>query len=282
MDRDGVEGQVLYNGLPGLNRLDPELQVECIRAFNDWTIDFAKARPDRLISLGYMPTHSGEAAAAELRYCAKQGLKGVQFLPFDAYRPVWHAMWEPLWQAADETGLSVGMHLGGGQWSTARSEWAKEPGAQKRGAGAMGRITVPNQLDEVLVSMVMCGAMDRYPNLRVVIAECSIGWIPYILEKMDRKYAEMHPTGRDDAPDLKLQPSEYWRRQMYATFQEDPVGVKFLDMIGEDNVLWASDYPHPDSTWPESHPTNEAVFQGLPATTARKILRDSTRRLYVG
>jgi predicted TIM-barrel fold metal-dependent hydrolase len=281
MDQDGVEGQVLYNGLTGLNKLDPELLTDCIRAFNDWNIEFAKVAPGRLLSLGYLPTHSGEAAAAEVYHCAKGGLKGVQFLPFEAYRPVWHGMWEPVWKACNETGLSVGMHLGGGQWSTPRGEWAKEPLAQNRGGQAMGRVTVPNQLDEALVGMVMCGAFDRNPRLKVVIAECSIGWIPFILERMDRKYAEMHPTGRDDAPDLKMKPSEYWHQHMYGTFQEDPVGIRLLDLLGPNTVCWASDYPHPDSTWPVSHKTNEEVFKDVDPKIVKMILRDNTRKLYV-
>ena len=282
MDRDRIESQVLFGGfIPNLPDRDPELNAICIHAYNNWVAEFCEADPKRLIGLGCVPGHDGEAAVTELYNCVRLGLRGIQFNPFQAYRPVWHEVWDPLWSAANETGIPINFHLGGGQWSAGRGLAGKEAGANNRGAAAMNRATVPSQLDEVLCGLILCGAMDRNPNLKVVLAESSIGWIPYMLEKLDRKYQEMHiDTQRDDAPDLELMPSGYWYRQMYATFQEDPVGMRLLDLLGIENVMWASDYPHPDSLWPESHPTVDTNFKGIDPKITRMILRENGVKLY--
>ena len=298
MDRDGIESQVLFGGfIPNLPDLDPELNSICINAYNSWIAEFSSDNPDRLIGLGCVPGHDGESAVRELYHCVELGLKGIQFNPFQAARPIWHETWDPLWSAANETGLPINFHLGGGQWSAGRWMPGKDlpgvdpslptptggsqAGAGNRGAAAMNRATVPSQLDEVLCSLILCGAMDRNPNLKVVLAESSIGWIPYMLEKLDRKYQEMHiDTQRDDAPDLEMMPSGYWYRQMYATFQEDPVGMRLLDLLGPQNVMWASDYPHPDSLWPESHPTVDLNFKGIDPKITRMILRENGVGLY--
>src|SRR4029077_19727927 len=94
----------------------------------------------------------------------------------------------------------------------------------------------------ILASVIQCGALERYPNLRIVLGESDIGWIPYVLERMDYEYEDRF---KGDLP-LKMTPSDYWRRQCRATFQYDRVGTKHLDDLGVENLLWASDYPHGD------------------------------------
>ena len=138
------------------------------------------------------------------------------------------------------------------------------------------------QLDEVLAALVLSGVLERHPKFRAVLGESSLGWIPYILEKMDQEY-DMRPRLRPiDTPKLKLKPSEYYQRQMYATFQEDHVGLKLLEELGEDTVLWASDYPHGDSVWPDSHQIVDRDMAGMDQAVVRKITRDNARRLYLG
>jgi len=118
----------------------------------------------------------------------------------------------------------------------------------------------------------------------LVVAESGIGWIPFALERMDHefgKYLEAREgwEARGGIP-LTMQPSEYFRRQVWATFQDDPAGVGLLSMIGEDRVMWASDYPHPDSTWPNSQRVIAAQMAGLPEDTRRKLTRENARALY--
>ena len=282
MDLDGVESQVLYGGLiVGFQQKDPELNGVCMRAYNEWISEFCQHSPKRFIGLGFLPVHDASAAVAELYRCAELKLRGVQFQPFDAYQPVWHPVWEPLWAAAAETKISVSFHTGAGQWTMPLHD-THLPGVPKnRGAYASGATVLPIQLDEVLTAIVLSGALMRHPALHIVLGESSIGWIPFVLDRMDRKYEECsggrHP--RYDAV-LKEIPSYYWNRQGHATFQNDPVGIHLLKFLGAHTVMWGSDYPHVDGVWPHSHETAEENFKGVDPAIAKMILRDNARQLY--
>ena len=107
----------------------------------------------------------------------------------------------------------------------------------------------------MLMSLIFSGALERFPNLKIVIGEAGLGWIPYVLQHMDLEWEDQFKD-----LDLKMKPSEYWHRQCYATYQTDPVGIRLLDILGEDNVMWGSDYPHPDGIWPD--------FAGVPRPRA--------------
>ncbi len=280
MDRDGVEAQVLYGGLiTGFQQKDPELNAICQRAYNEWTVEFCNSSPGRLIGLGFLPVHNVEAAVKEIRYCAKIGLRGVQFQPFDAYRQPWDEVWEPLWAASADTGVSISFHIGAGTWTTVFDDILGGP--KGRGATATFVATAPNQMDELLCSLVLSGVLHRHPDFQAVLGESSIGWIPYILERMDRKYEERHIRARkDDAADLDMMPSDYWKRQGHATFQEDPIGVQLLEYMGPQTVMWASDYPHTDSVWPESHETVDKMFKDVDPRVTKMVLRENGLKLY--
>ncbi len=130
-------------------------------------------------------------------------------------------------------------------------------------------------MSDVLLSMIFSGVMDRHPTLKVIIGEAGIGWIPYVLNRMDAEWEEQFKE-----LDLKMRPSEYWRRQCYATYQTDPIGTKLVDDIGEDNIMWASDFPHPDGIWPDSQEYIQRELGHLPAATQRKIVCDNAAKLY--
>jgi uncharacterized protein len=140
------------------------------------------------------------------------------------------------------------------------------------------------QLVDPLVGIIFSGVLERHPGVRLVLAEAGIGWIPYVLERMDHeydKYVEAREgwEARGGIP-IPLLPSEYFRRQVWATFQDDPAGLGLLSSIGEDRVMWASDYPHPDSTWPHSRRVIAAQMGGLPEDTRRKLTHDNASALY--
>jgi predicted TIM-barrel fold metal-dependent hydrolase len=140
------------------------------------------------------------------------------------------------------------------------------------------------QMDEPLAAVIFSGALERHPGLRIVLAETGIGWLPYMLERMDDTYQRFV-----DAADywrangglrLSMPPSEYWKRQIWATFQLDLVGLRLVDVLGASRVMWASDYPHADSTWPDSRRAIEENFRGVAEATRRRILCDNARELY--
>ena len=188
--------------------------------------------------------------------------------------------WDPLWEAAAETGIVLGFHLGGGLRTVAFS------GPHAADAGNMGvRVSCSTlQMDEPLAAVVFSGALERYPGLRIVLAETGIGWLPYMIERMDDTYQKFLDAGEywraHGGLRLTMEPSAYFRRQIWATFQTDYAGLRLLDVLGEHRVMWASDYPHADSTWPDSRKVVEDNFTDVAPAARRRILCDNARELY--
>jgi len=279
--RDGVEAEIIY-GIIGISRGllqgnkgigDPELLAVVYHAYNDYIADFNRSIPGRFFGLGCLPNHDAGAAADELRYCAERGLPGAVLVPWTRAMPVWHEMWEPLWTTAEETGLVLSFHVFEGGGVTVGHEIR---GVRHPAASGAWTVVAPLQLDEILSSVILCGVPERHPKLKLVLGESGIGWLPYILERLDDTYEERL------ADDLRLPllPSDYFKRQIYATFQKDFHGVRAMAEIAPDNVMWGSDYPHRDGTWPFSQKAIEAEFQGVDESTKRKMLWENVRRVY--
>jgi predicted TIM-barrel fold metal-dependent hydrolase len=137
-------------------------------------------------------------------------------------------------------------------------------------------VVAPMQMDEILVSVILAGVCERHPRLKLVLGESGIGYLPYILERLDDTYEERLA---DDLR-LPLPPSAYFKRQIYATFQKDFHGVRAMAEIAPDNVMWGSDYPHRDGTWPFSGKAIEEQFRGIDEAIQKKMLWENVRRLY--
>jgi predicted TIM-barrel fold metal-dependent hydrolase len=130
-------------------------------------------------------------------------------------------------------------------------------------------------MSNILTSMIFSGVFERYPRIKLVLGESGIGWIPYVLWRMDAEW-------EDQFKDLSLTmpPSEYWKRQCWATYQTDPIGVKLLDDLGVGKVMWGSDFPHPDGVWPDSREYIARELGHLPAEVRRKVVCENAGKLY--
>jgi predicted TIM-barrel fold metal-dependent hydrolase len=280
MDRDGVDATVMYGPIVPLLIPDPELRRVCYRAYNDWLAEFCATAPKRLVGVGLIPIDDARSAAEEVRYLKKIGVRTGMLLAARVQTPLWEDAWEPLWEAGAESGLPIGFHLSGGHRTVVMS------GPKAHAPGNMGvRVSCSTiQMDEPLAAVIFSGALERHPGLKIVLAETGIGWLPYMLERMDDTYQKFL-----DAPDfwqkagglaITMPPSAYFRRQIWATFQTDRAGLRLLDTLGEDRVMWASDYPHADSTWPESQKAIAENFRDVPPRARRRVLCDNARELY--
>jgi predicted TIM-barrel fold metal-dependent hydrolase len=280
MDRDGIDATVMYGPIVPLLIADPDLRRVCYHAYNDWLAGFCATAPERFVGVGLIPIDDPKSAADAVRSLRQLGLRTGMFLAARVELPLWDEAWEPLWEAAAETGIPLGFHLGGGlrtvQWS----------GPKATRAGNMGvRVACATlQMDEPLAAVIFSGALERHPGLRIVLAETGIGWLPYMLERLDDTYRKFLDAEeywrRQGGLALTRPPSDYFRRQVWATFQTDHPGLRLLDVLGEDRVMWASDYPHADSTWPESRQAIEDNFRHVPAGARRRILCENARVLY--
>jgi predicted TIM-barrel fold metal-dependent hydrolase len=270
MDRDHLQASVIYGPLAlGFPISDAELQDACHGAWNDWAVEeFNAVAPDRLCVLAFLPSHSPEAAAAELERAAGLGHRGaiVDVFSIDIGDPAW----DRLWAAAQATGLPLSFHLKDGTWSNLSYRLGKWQSA------AFATV-LPLQLDEPLATMVFCGALERHPGLTLVLAESGIGWLPYFLARMDLEWDALGDK-LDYSPSRP--PSELFRRQVFATFEEDALGAQLLPLLGADCCMWASDYPHTDSTFPNSLQAIEETLGTLPEDDRQKIIATNCARLY--
>jgi predicted TIM-barrel fold metal-dependent hydrolase len=267
-DRDGVVAEVLYGGGP-LPTEDPELFVASHYAYNDWLADFCRYAPRRLLGVAYIPFASPEVATAEIRRARTLGLRGTLIPATPPSGHWWDDAWAPVWRALVETGLPAGLHVGFG--------FARK----HRFAGGPAFMTdvmmTKMEMAGPLADLVFGGVLARHPELRVISVEAYIGWLPFVAEYVDHVY-RVHRYWNDLG--LAEAPSVYLRRQVYATFIDDPVGLRERHAIGVDNIMWSSDYPHGESTFPESRAHVERTFAGVPADETRKIVYENARRLF--
>jgi predicted TIM-barrel fold metal-dependent hydrolase len=272
-DRDGVQAEVLYGILGATNRLnDDEAAGTMLRIYNDWLADFCGHHPERFAGLANIPNHSVEEAVTEIERVAKRGnVRGLEVARRHDMTPLWDPWWNPVWDAIAASGLPVHFHTIGGPGR----DFSKLTGKTLLAARAASITSFQMHMADVLMSMIFAGVLHHRPQMKMVIGEAGTGWIPYILDRMDAEWEDQFKE-----LDLTMKPSEYWQRQCYATYQSDPIGVKLIDELGIDNIMWGSDFPHPDGIWPDSQEYIQKELGHLPEAVRKKIVCDNAAKLY--
>lgn len=270
MDQDGVAGDVLYTTL-GFRMFwlrDTEFQQACFSVYNDWLAEFCSYDSRRLKGLAMISLYDPKQGAADLVRCAKQGLAGalIWASPPDEL-PFYSEVYDPFWAAAQDLNLPISLHEITG---FERIRWEAEP--QKR---TLVQIVAPHETEISLSFLILSGVLERFPRLKFVTVEVNCGWIPYFLRKLEK----MNP--RTPFPTkLTLKPNEYFHRQVYTAFIDDPFAVQHRDEIGVDRMMWSSDYPHSVSFWPHSHDKIAQDFQGVSDADERRIVWRNAAQLY--
>ncbi len=268
---DELEGEVIYGVLGADAALrDPEVTVGVYRAYNRWLADFCAESPNRLVGLACIANSDPETAASMVREVSKLGLKGADFHYQTAAKPAWLPFWDPLWDAAQECGMPISFHATGQRIDTQSEEYVAN---QKLALSVYG-IDFQMVASRTLAGAIFSGMCERFPGLNFVLGESGVGWIPYVLERMDEAYHDRY-TGL-----VSQLPSNYWRRQGHTTFQNESSAFRMLDILGEKNIMWGADYPHMDSVWPESHQFIERTMGHLDEGVRTKITHDNAVALY--
>ena len=280
MAADGVVADVLYpTRAKSAFRLDyePEISEAAARVYNDWLIEFCSEAPDRLWGQALLPLFNIENAIEEMERCKKAGFVGVTtwMVPPDGLR-FGSEHYDRFWAAAQDMEMPVSMHINNGYGPYAeasaevrtRNEWNRLDELTFTAAGHK-KIAA-----DMLTDIICTGVLERYPRLKIIVAEAEVGWIPFWLEEMDKRQRRHNS--------LPLLPSEYFYRQCYATFADDPVGGFLLSRWGENSFLWANDYPHPGvgDTWLYSGAVIARDLGHLGDAARAKVLRESTANLY--
>jgi predicted TIM-barrel fold metal-dependent hydrolase len=278
-EEDGVWGSCLQpsQGLFWYRLPDSALLTEICRVYNDWITDFCKPYPERLKGIAMLNVDDVDEGCRELARVKKLGLVGA-FIPVSPLpeRPYRDPVYDRLWATAQDLGMPLLMHIATNRSGVPGCEFTINVG-DLTGAG---RSTTDHWVRYSLGAMLFAGVFDRYPRLKVGSVEHETAWIPHWLKQMDFTYRERPVFTKGWKSSDGMLPSDYWHRNMFVEFMEDDIGVEFRKHIGVDNMLWGSDFPHAESTWPQSTQFLDRIFAGVPEEDRRKITSDNAAKMF--
>jgi predicted TIM-barrel fold metal-dependent hydrolase len=269
-DVDGVAAEVIYPtvGMLLCNHPDFDYKHACFQAYNRWLAEFCGAHPDRLIGVGQTALRSVEDGIRDVQSIKALGLRGIM-LPGNPNGPDYHdPCWAPFFEAALDAGLPLSFHVLTSAQDTVRPRGPK--------LNAFMAFIRGNQ--DLIGVFIFGGVFARHPALRVVCVEADAGWVPHFMYRMDHAY-QRHRAWLTAAP-LPRPPSEYFREHVYTTFQDDWVAFRVKDLLNVRRLLWASDFPHSDSTWPRSRELLARHTAHLGEEERRWVLHDNVAELY--
>jgi predicted TIM-barrel fold metal-dependent hydrolase len=279
MDEQGLSIQIVYANILGfagnlvMNIEDPALRAFCSTAYNDAAGEMQAQSGGRLFPQAMLPFWDIDAAVKELVRCHDElGLTGFTLTdatPDWGLPPLHDPHWDPLWATAQERGLPANFHIGGG--GVPIRTWGEYPPAR-----AFAALSTMAQMGNMvcLANLIYSGLLDRFPSMKFVSVESGIGWLPFMLESLDYQFDENGVT------DLELRPPDYFKRQIYGSywFEKDPSDA--LAKIGEDNLMFETDFPHATCLYPGVREHVKASLGMLEPRVQRKLLYETAARVY--
>ncbi|HKD67428.1 MAG TPA: amidohydrolase family protein [Candidatus Binataceae bacterium] len=284
MDSDRIDCSVLYPTAAGIGGealgaiKDLDLQIECVRVYNDWIIDVWAAASFRFIPQAILPVGSVDAAVAEAKRAVGRGHKGV-ILPAQpsqintAAPHLYKPDWDPLWAALQELDVPVCFHAG----SAPSVMFDISPAYDAISAKAFDNVRQPAGSAALINGMVLSGILYRFAKLQPVFPGSAIDYVPFALEALDHQW-ERQLLAKNEG--LKERPSDIFHRQCYVTTWKEKVGLRNRKYIGSDRILWESEFPRSTSTYPESAKLIEHNFAEVPKEEREQILWRNAARLY--
>ena len=280
LETEGIDVAAMYPSstilsfpTPKTNGLDPKLSAAICKGYNDWLTDFCSADSARMKGVAATPIHDVEESVIEITRAVKENSMIAAYIRPNVIngRNLHDAYYEPLYEALEELNIPLVVHEG-----TAGGP----PGADQRFLGNWVMMHMAaHPLEQMLgsESIVVGGVLERHPKLRVAFLECGCSWLVYWLWRLDE---ELEAWGWHEVPWLKKKPSEYFMEQCYVSMEGDEPGAKYyVEMYGNDRLLWASDYPHPDAGYPNA--TEEFLgLETISEETKRKVLWDNPMGFY--
>ncbi len=281
MDADGIFAQILYPSVTlrgaRIYSSERDLQLECVRAYNEWLLEFCAGSNGRLFGQAILPTTGLGDAVAELEWAMKHGHKGgvISSFPNGALDPKPED--DRFWAMAEEAAFPIAIHIGSfvrGSLAGRRESWSSLAFVGMAALTKAGGQTLP-----VVCDVLFSGIFERFPRLKIVLVESNIGWIPTLLEQSDDMFMRYRwYTGAVDQQ--KRMPSDIFFRNFWATFMVDTVGMDLRHRMNVDHLMWSTDYPHSGSDWPNSRLTLERVFRDVPEDEVKKMIHTNCVELY--
>lgn len=274
-DVDGLAAEFLYPGYFGMFGMkNIPLLVALQKNYNDWLHNYATASNGRLFGLAALPIQDIDAAFTELERVIKLGFRGGMIpCTSPADRPYFDLAYEPLWSLAEEANFPLSMHVGCAAYRP--REFRTRP---VHPDGIADYAATQSTVQRTIVEFMCRGVCERHPRLKIVVAEFNAGWIAHWLERVDQGLQREYRNKSD--PYAGPSPQEVWKRQFYATIEDDRPALATRNFIGVDNLMWGSDYPHTDSTWPCSLEVLDELFDGIADSDRSKITCENVQNLY--
>ena len=277
MDADGLDVTVVYptHTMNLFSTPDSGFLDSCVGVYNDWLSEFCQPYPDRIKGIGVISIDDVQIGIREMERCAKMGLSGTMISVYPPEeRPYDSPEYDPLWAAAQDLDMPLSMHIGTNR---------PGPGQEFVNIETMKPAFFTNADHWVRVSlahMIFAGVFERYPKLKVGSIEMDLAWIPHMVNTIDAHYTQRSQAFCPYRYKDDMLPSDFLRRNVFFSFQEDAVGIRLRDIIGVDNLLWGSDYPHPETTFPRTRDILDEILAGCTEEEKAKITCHNAERIY--
>ena len=275
MDRDGIAAEIIYAsvGMVLCTHQDPHYKGAAMQAYNRWLQTFCDGAPHRLFGLAMTPILSVDSAIEDFRRAKEMGFVGMMMPGNPVHGEYDRPEYDALWECAVDLGMPICFHI-----LTAKGDGVDEAFKGKRGHPLNGFMGIIRAVQDIVGMMVLGGVFERHPKLKLVTAEGDAGWMPHYMYRMDHAVY----TAADDGilKGLTKLPSEYIMSNVHMTFQDDFTAFRNVDQLNHKMLLWANDYPHTDSTWPNSQALLAKHASKLKPDVMRDILRDNTATLF--
>lgn len=282
-EHDGIWGSVLYpsQGLVLYQVPVGDVVTAAMKAYNDWLAEFCSEDPRRLKGIAMVNVDDITDAVDELQRCRRLGLSGALItVSPPAWQPYRAPEYDPLWACAQDVEMPLSLHV-----ATDRADPRVGRDAFRLDVKHVPPSVFVNpdaQVRQSLADFVFSGIFERFPRLRVGSVEHELAWIPFFLDRLDYAYTDRPRRGPDwrRFTDPDMLPSDFFRRNVFASFQQDPNALRLLDVIGGDTPTWGSDYPHTESTFPRSREILARILEGAPIDDVRRIVSTNAAELY--
>lgn len=267
--KDGVGAEIIYPtvGMVICNHPDFDFKKACFEAYNRWLAEYCAVAPDRLYGMGQVSMRTPEDGVEELKAVKAMGFKGVMMPGDPAVEDYDSPVYDKVWATAVELNLPLSFHI-----LTTRGA------GTTRGPRINTFLSIIRGCQDIMGTLIFGGVFDRFPSLKIVCVEADAGWVPHYMYRMDHAYKRHRYWMK--APPLQRMPSEYFRENIYTTFQDDYVAFQTTSLVNVNRLMWASDFPHSDSTWPDSQTVLAEQTKGLSEHDRNRICHDNVAELY--
>ena len=277
LDIDGVDVSITYPtvGLALYSVPDSELLTSIFSTYNDWLAEFCGSYPSRLKGIAMINLDHVGSGVEEMERCAKLGLAGAMISVYPVEeRPYSLPEYDPLWAAAQDLEMPISLHIG-----TNRPGPGQEV-ADVKSVTPPFYANVDHWVRMSLSHIIFSGVFERYPKLKVGSIEMELSWAPHFLDRLDYTYTQRAAGDAWHRFTEEMLPSDYFHRNVFLGFQEDALGIKMREYIGVDNLLWGSDYPHQESTFPRSRQILDEILADCSEEEKAKIVGGNAARVY--